>query len=238
MTGLIIGLGHVKQSGKDTAANALVTWKAANPFAPRFRKVAFADALRAVALGADPIIDGPRPGLGVLRLSDVITPNSESWEEAKKAFPEVRRFLQALGTEGVRNNLGSDVWVRALFDHVGLGENVVIPDVRYVNEAEAIKARGGIVVRIDRPGHVASGHLSETALADWDGWDAVILNNRRSIDLLHEIRGLVQDHLGRQIVDLGENVLHPPTDGDGIAWVGASGPELLDLPPGSEVIAS
>lgn len=65
-----------------------------------------------------------------------------------------RRILQRLGN-GART-AHPDVWVRHLFereipDHGPL-EHVVISDVRYPNELAAVRARGGVVVRIVRPG--------------------------------------------------------------------------------------
>lgn len=47
--------------------------------------------------------------------------------------------------------------------------NWIITDCRFPNEAQAIKDRGGIVIRIDRPGFTPVNlHPSETSLDDWD----------------------------------------------------------------------
>lgn len=75
-----------------------------------------------------------------------------------------RKLLQDLGV-GCRQVLGVDVWVNALFD-TATGP-IVVTDVRFPNEVEAIANRNGVVVRITRPGCVpALGHVSETALDD------------------------------------------------------------------------
>jgi hypothetical protein len=63
-------------------------------------------------------------------------------------------LLQKVGTEFGRHVLGEDVWV----DHMGarIGDAagpVVIDDLRFPNEAEFIRARGGLVVEIVRQGH-------------------------------------------------------------------------------------
>ncbi len=108
----------------------------------------------------------------------------------------VRQLLQKLGTEGLRNGLHQNVWVNALFadykkipNHPpgGMGTNGptyypgwIITDVRFPNEAQAIKDRGGIMVRIDRPDNplTPSTHESETALDDWE-FDIRVVNNGR-----------------------------------------------------------
>lgn len=95
----------------------------------------------------------------------------------------VRDFLQKLGTDALRNGLHPNVWVNALMaDYKGtdLGEwksekvysenlpNWIITDVRFPNEAQAIKDKGGIIIRVDRPGvKPINNHLSEIGL---DGW--------------------------------------------------------------------
>lgn len=78
----------------------------------------------------------------------------------------VREFLQKLGTDAVRDNLHVDAWVKALFSDLHHSSRWVITDVRFPNEAAAIKDRGGVVVRINR-GEAVNAHLSETALDDW-----------------------------------------------------------------------
>lgn len=102
----------------------------------------------------------------------------------------VREFLQILGTEGLRQGLHKNVWVNALFadyrraaklvpsdntssdykvEYIGDYPNWVISDCRFKNEAQAIKDRGGYVVRIDRPGvKPVNNHPSETDLDDWN----------------------------------------------------------------------
>ena len=107
-------------------------------------------------------------------------------------LPTYRELLQILGTDLLRNQLHPDVWVNALFsdyrelymnnpwyndnDIFSVSEldelihkpeypNWVIPDVRFINECQAIEQRGGIVVRVERLGlESKSTHISETEL--------------------------------------------------------------------------
>lgn len=84
-------------------------------------------------------------------------------------LPTYRGFMQKLGTEVVRV-LHPRTWEYALFvdyipkrEKVGEAEseeytnvfpNWIITDVRFPNEAEAIKERGGLHLRVFKPGHL------------------------------------------------------------------------------------
>lgn len=78
-----------------------------------------------------------------------------------------REFLQHYGTEAHRDVFGRDFWLDAVLpegrDDCDL---LVIPDVRFENEAGRIARRGGEVWRIERPGHTGDGHSSEAPLPD------------------------------------------------------------------------
>lgn len=109
-----------------------------------------------------------------------------------------RECLQIVGTDAMRNNVHPNVWVNALFadyipahtDHVPGGfdyPNWIITDCRFENEAQAVKARGGVVVRINRPGVEAiNAHASETALDNWN-FDFTINNDGSMLKLLDQV---------------------------------------------------
>lgn len=96
----------------------------------------------------------------------------------------VREALQALGTDWGRKYLGEDVWVNALLQRCEPQVMSIVTDVRFDNEARAIRAAGGLLVRIVRPGlqraaSAVDSHASETGL---DGladtyFDAVWVND-------------------------------------------------------------
>ena len=94
----------------------------------------------------------------------------------------VREFLQKLGTDAVRDKLHTNAWVNALmadykpgpfYPDVAIEEhaklpNWIITDTRFPNEAQAIKDKGGIIIRVDRPGvKPINNHPSEVGLDDW-----------------------------------------------------------------------
>lgn len=81
----------------------------------------------------------------------------------------VREFLQKLGTDALRNGLHDNVWVNALMADYTEDSNWIITDTRFANEAMAIKQRGGIILRVDRPGvKPINDHPSETGLDNWN----------------------------------------------------------------------
>lgn len=80
-----------------------------------------------------------------------------------------RRLLQSLGTEWGREMIHPEIWVMAAFQRMLPGGDYCIPDVRFANEAEAVHARGGVVWRVVRPGHMvldatAARHASEAGI--------------------------------------------------------------------------
>jgi len=114
----------------------------------------------------------------------------------------VRDFLQKLGTDALRMGLHDNVWVNALmadyqpldFDSLTEAEimpNWVITDTRFPNEAKAIKDKGGIIIRIDKPGvKPINDHPSEIGLDGWN-FDYKIAN----VSGIFELKEAVQDIL-------------------------------------------
>jgi len=88
-----------------------------------------------------------------------------------------RELLQEYGSQ-VRRADDPDYWAKRWYERFmkTLGP-VVVPDVRFPNEARAIRNMGGLLWHVDRPGYDSgSQHASETALAHWMDWDAEIRN--------------------------------------------------------------
>jgi len=131
-----------------------------------------------------------------LKLKDIIEfARTCGWEDRMT----VRDFLQRLGTEGLRDGLHPNTWVNALMadykpgpffpevpaeDHAKL-PNWIITDTRFENEAQAIKDRWGILIRVENKNITSTqSHPSETALDDWE-FDYVI-DNSGSIEELSD----------------------------------------------------
>lgn len=141
---------------------------------------------------------------------------SYQWQPDLKSVIEqvsmtVRELLQKMGTDAMRDKVHPNVHINALFADYKAPipgtpgsdykfevstPNWIISDLRFPNEFEAIKQRGGICIRINRPLNLPFGkelleksirHESETAL-DNVQFDAVIENNDSLEILLRNVK--------------------------------------------------
>lgn len=185
---MIVGLGHVARVGKDTAANALCRDLG-------YRRIGFADKLKELAMAVDPLITASTQRVNVQvghgRLAWTV--KGLGWDTTKDTYPEAREILQRLGA-GARDIFGENFWIDQALNGVHPEARVVISDVRFKNEAAAIRERGGILIKIDRPGRIAAGHVSEVDLIDFD-WDEVIINDGSVHELDVKVVELVRSKL-------------------------------------------
>jgi len=166
-----IGLSGYARSGKDTVADFV------QEHDPSFKRVALADSLKEMIYTLDPYVIEEGHTIRYRELVDAI-----GLHEAKNNH-EVRRLLQVFGTEVMRDRFGESVWIDLAFAPYSSPDNLLVTDVRYVNEADAVRDHGGVVIRVERPGvEPPNLHRSETAMADYR-FDAVIVNDGTLEDL-------------------------------------------------------
>ena len=180
---MIIGLTGFAQSGKDTLANMLVKDHG-------FKRVAFADKMKDILLILNPYVRyvNDHGAVHFLRVKEAV--DLWGWENAKK-FTEVREMLQRLGTEGGRELISEDVWIRAAFKGISITDTrVVFTDVRFPNEAEEIQKVGGKIIRIVRGNSPINSHTSETA---YTNQDYTIVNNGEPLEMLNRFLEILND---------------------------------------------
>ena len=168
---MIIGLTGYAQSGKDTVAKILVENYG-------YTRIAFADKIRDFLYETNPMFDAIA-GEPMFVKNKV---DRDGWEEAKKS-PHIRRLLQTSGV-AARKVFGDLFWVQQALRDVHFEGNYVITDVRFTNEADAIKKYDNSQLwRIKRLGVDAiNGHVSEHEM---DGYpvDQIFVNNTTVEDL-------------------------------------------------------
>lgn len=176
----IIGLNGVARAGKDTVGGILRDLYG-------YELASFSDTLNKALIALNPwvmevsIDGGERTMRRYAELIDLV-----GYERAKE-YPEVRALLQRMGTEVGRNLLGPDIWVEALFNNLPTGKLIAITNVRFPNEYDAVKSRGGEVWHVHRPGFTpALGHISDTALDNHE-FDVIIENNGTIKTLADEV---------------------------------------------------
>ena len=99
----------------------------------------------------------------------------ERKEDQLPGFPEgitARVCLQTLGTEWMRSTIDANGWVRAAMREADYflhtDSKVIFDDVRFANEAVAIRQAGGKVYRVSRKDFEVSNdtHISELGLPE------------------------------------------------------------------------
>lgn len=148
----LIGICGKARSGKDTIAKYLWNQHA-------FTRIAFADPVKLAAQK-------------IFGLTDAQTWNDDLKEvEIPYWGMSPRRMFQLVGTEGGRDIFGYDLWIKrfilsySMFKHT---DDVVVPDVRFDNEAETIRELGGIIIEVRRGQGLAgeaAQHKSEAGLS-------------------------------------------------------------------------
>lgn len=149
----LIALTGYAGSGKTTAAKHLVE-------AHGFTLVKFAGPLKAMMRAL---------GLG----NREIEGDLKEVPSAILGGKTPRHAMQTLGSEWGRNLIHSNIWVNAAMemacDVIDHGGRVVIDDLRFGNEVDAVRSHGGIIIRIDRPGiGPVNNHESESNPIPYD----------------------------------------------------------------------
>lgn len=128
----IIGLTGWAQSGKDSTADALADHE--------FQRFSFAGPLKQIAYDIDPLITADKHYAELVDEFGV--------DEVKVTYPEARRFLQRLGTEGLRKNVSTSFWADLATEQVNafltrpegqVSPGIVFSDMRFYNEYETLR---------------------------------------------------------------------------------------------------
>jgi phosphomevalonate kinase len=132
---LIIGLSGKMGSGKDYIASNYIIPFLKNTLNQNPLKMAFSDQLKV----------------------NVMTKYNIPYNDVfNKKTDHTRQLLQQEGTENGRCKYGQDIWIKhfdawsSVFGSRGINA-IILSDVRFLNEVQYIKNKGGLVIRIDAP---------------------------------------------------------------------------------------
>ena len=172
---IVFGITGKKGSGKDTAA-----WWLINECG--FVRIAFADPVKRVAKQLFPHLTDEQcwGSIESKETIDPITGVTPRWI-FQKVGTEIGRegqldYFDGLGVRGYtvaaalnqfQVRPGLTAWIDAAFTGLDPDGRYVLSDVRFPNEAEAVRTHGGTVWRIHRPGASTGkeeNHASETEI--------------------------------------------------------------------------
>lgn len=166
---ILIGISGKKHAGKDTVAEYL-----AELLRPRVtEKLAFAKALKEEVAKAC--------GVSV-----------EYIEQHKDNF---RRILQGWGTDYKRDLIDQKYWLIRWLNatKASNADVIVVPDVRFENEANLIKKCDGLLIRVERlPEKSLDVHASEINLDGFPHFDATVYNHYTLARLRTEVEFTLQ----------------------------------------------
>ncbi len=161
----LIGLTGAARCGKDTAADFII----GGPH--DFVKMSFADPMKEMLA----------TGLG-LNYGQLYGAEKEAVDARYGRSP--RYILQTLGTEWGRNMISDDIWLKATVSRVMKSSHagVVIPDVRFDNEADYLRRNGALIHVSSSERGLVMEHESERGVKKKHG-DFFIYNDGSLEDL-------------------------------------------------------
>lgn len=170
----IIGIAGAARSGKDTLADFLQVETGGYIYH-------LADPMRAMLLA----------GFGI----DL---NTQHWRERKEEVigpigKSPRQLMQTLGTEWGRNLISEELWlVMAQIQLRTRGPGMIVPDIRFENEAKWVRDRGGILIHLRRKdAQKVQEHTSESGVTPALG--EVTISNDGTLQDLQILVGEIVD---------------------------------------------
>lgn len=132
-------------------------------------------------------------------LAVIVPSGAQKTDELPELCGKTYRYaLQTLGTEWGRHLIGEDFWAQAALRDLPQEGLVVFDDVRFDNEAQAIIALGGVIVRVERPCHLDAcagvAHASEAGVSD-EFVHATVINDSTLGELSRLARRVIAEWL-------------------------------------------
>ena len=140
--------------------------------------------------------DNPR---AEITLKDLQENTLAKWRESygDNCVIKLRTLMQYYGTELIRHNIGSQVWVDGLIQTAIKDKNyygyAVIADARYPNEVNAIYNVGGKVIHVFKTDNTKVEHSSEDIKCDTRDYE--IDNNSTLLGLFYKVLEFIKEEM-------------------------------------------
>ena len=127
------------------------------------------------------------------------TPLPPEWQIEGEETRTYRHALLDIGTKCIRNNYNNNAWVISALGQYKPGKysygrvsypKWIITDVRFLNEINAIKERGGYMIRVDR-GKLSINHPSEIEWQSYEDWDFIVDNSGDYKNLIRQVKSIM-----------------------------------------------
>lgn len=144
-------------------------------------------------------IDAQRAAEACPKWPHFITDHADIQNQSDRTAVTVRRILQWWGTE-YRRTEDPDYWTKAWTKKVESFDleniHILIDDVRFMNELDTVRAKDGLIIKIERPGFNGAGnHASETSLDSYTDWNRVVVNDGTLTDFQKKIENVTAELL-------------------------------------------
>ena len=104
--------------------------------------------------------------------------------------PTLRDYLKYIGTDLFRDQLHPDIWINSLMNDYNDNENWIITDLRFKNEFNTVKEKGGVTIKVVKDNVDNDSHKSENDLDDVE-FDYTIDNNGSIEELIEKVREIL-----------------------------------------------
>ena len=116
----------------------------------------------------------------------------KSEESLKDYSLTIRQLMQYFGTEICQKHFGKKVWINTVLNNPN---KLIISDLRFKAEAEAVKQKNGLLVYVYRPEIQPGNHASEKEVIELlndKTFDMIIKNNSSLESLFYKVKSCLR----------------------------------------------
>jgi hypothetical protein len=194
----VLAFGHQKRVGKDESSKIAMSYLRLSGKYQNVQKKGFADKVKQqcyelyqwAGLQPGPYYDDPA--------------NAHLREQVLPLIGQTPRQLWIGHGMAVRQYY-PNVWVDYLLKSTR-AQFLIVSDMRFPNEAEAIHSLGGKVIKIVRPSIIHTSDAADDPLLDYTGWDDILVNDSDIAGLTIKVHRILEKHFGTQ--NLGGSQTH------------------------------